>query len=100
MNTPRLTDDAGSAKLGDTLRPNTTFEAVWQRDAFDRHLRLLAMDTVERIEVAVRTRLSYSLAHQSGDPFAYSTDPGRIKEIGDTSAEWRPPVILSAAKDL
>ncbi len=62
----------------DTFRPNTTFEAVWQRYAFDRHLRLLVMDAVERIEVAVRTRLSYSLAHQSGDPFAYATDPAAM----------------------
>ncbi|HLA84244.1 MAG TPA: Abi family protein [Thermoguttaceae bacterium] len=59
----------------DTFRPNTTFETVWQRYAFDRHLRLLVMDAVERIEVAVRTQLAYHLAHQSGDPFAYAIDP-------------------------
>lgn len=59
----------------DTFRPNTTFDSVWQRYAFDRRLRLLVMDAIERIEVAVRTRLAYCLAHQSGDPFAYATNP-------------------------
>ncbi|MBN1591044.1 MAG: Abi family protein [Pirellulales bacterium] len=67
----------------DTFRRNTTFEAVWQRYAFDRHLRLLVMDAVERIEVAVRTQLSYSLSHQSGDPFAYATDSAALPSLTD-----------------
>ena len=58
-----------------TFRANTTFEKVWQRYTFDRHLRLLVMDAVERIEVSVRTQLAYHLVHQSGDPFAYALDP-------------------------
>lgn len=40
------------------FRAGTTFDEVWRRYAFDRHLRLLVMDAVERVEVAVlRTRL-------------------------------------------
>ena len=62
----------------DAFKPNTTFDKVWERYAFDRHLRLLVMDAIERIEVAVRTRLAYCLAHQSGDPFAYATDPAAL----------------------
>jgi abortive infection bacteriophage resistance protein len=63
-------------KLGDdTFKPNTTFEKVWQRYAFDRHLRLLVIDVIERIEIAVRAQLAYELAHRAGDPFAYATDP-------------------------
>ena len=63
----------------DAFRPGTTFEAVWDRYVFDRHLRLLVMDAIERIEVAVRTQLAYSLAHRQGDPFAYATDPTGIE---------------------
>jgi abortive infection bacteriophage resistance protein len=62
----------------DTFRPNTTFENVWQRYAFDRQLRLLVMDAIERVEVSARTRLAYCLAHRSGDPFAYVTDPAAL----------------------
>lgn len=58
-----------------TFRPNTTFDTIWERYVFDRQLRLLVMDAIERIEVAVRTQLAYHLAHAGGDPFAYADDP-------------------------
>jgi abortive infection bacteriophage resistance protein len=53
-----------------TFKPGTTFDAIWDRYVFDRHLRLLVMDSVERIEIAVRSELAlhHSMAH---DPFAY-----------------------------
>lgn len=62
----------------DDFKSNTTFDKVWDRYAFDRHLRLLIMDAIERIEVAVRTRLAYCLVFRNGDPFAYATDPGML----------------------
>ncbi len=42
----------------DTFKAGTTFEMVWQRYAFDRRLRLLVMDAIERIEIAVRSQLA------------------------------------------
>ncbi len=51
--------------------PNTTFETIWRRYIFDRQLRLLIMDAVERVEVAVlRTRMveQFTLLH---GPFGY-----------------------------
>lgn len=39
------------------LLPGTTLETVWRRYVFDRHLRLLTMDAIERVEVAIRTEL-------------------------------------------
>lgn len=51
--------------------PNTTFETIWRRYTFDRQLRLLIMDAVERVEVAVlRTRMveQFTLLH---GPFGY-----------------------------
>lgn len=52
------------------FRAGTSIRIVWEHYVFDRKLRLLVMDAVERIEVAVRTRLSYELAHTFG-PFGY-----------------------------
>jgi abortive infection bacteriophage resistance protein len=52
--------------------PNTTFEIIWRRYTFDRRLRLLVMDAVEHIEIALlRTRLveQFTLLH---GPFGYS----------------------------
>ncbi|KIE18641.1 hypothetical protein DS62_10765 [Smithella sp. SC_K08D17] len=39
----------------DTLKPGTTFEMIWRRYTFDRQLRLLVMDAIERVEIAFRT---------------------------------------------
>jgi abortive infection bacteriophage resistance protein len=54
----------------DTFVPDTSLETVWMRYTFDRYLRLLVMDAIERIEVAFRTQVIYHFAHTCG-PFAY-----------------------------
>lgn len=41
----------------DTFRSGTTIRNVWRRYLFDRRLRLLTMDALERFEVTVRSRL-------------------------------------------
>lgn len=58
----------------DTFEPGTSFDIVWERYRFDRRLRLLMMDAIERIEVAVRTQLAYLHSHWYG-PFAYAGQP-------------------------
>src|SRR5271157_2501643 len=50
----------------DTYKPGTTLMLVWKHYTFDRQLRVLVMDAIERVEVAVRTQLVYHLAHRSG----------------------------------
>ncbi len=50
----------------DTFQKNTTLDLVWKHYTFDRQLRILAMDAIERIEVAVRTQLVYHFAHRHG----------------------------------
>ena len=49
----------GFKETDDNLRfePNTTFEMVWQSYRFDRRLRLLVMDAIERVEIAIRTQV-------------------------------------------
>lgn len=54
-----------------SFAPGTTFEAVLDRYVFDRELRLLVMDAIERIEVAIRTQFAYHLGHTYG-PHALS----------------------------
>jgi len=60
------------SESSDTFKPDTTFEKVWRRYTFDRRLRLIVMDAVERVEVSVRTQLIYALAHESG-AFGYTS---------------------------
>lgn len=46
--------------------PGTQFEDVLNLYIFDRELRLLIMDAIERVEVSVRTGWAYHLAHHYG----------------------------------
>lgn len=54
----------------------TDFDQVMQLYEFDRHLRLVVMDAIERIEVHIRTLVTYHLGHQYG-AFGY-TDPSNF----------------------
>jgi abortive infection bacteriophage resistance protein len=59
------------------FKAGTTLDAVWGRYTFDRELRHLVMDAIERVEVAVRASLAYAHALEGG-PFGYATDPSAI----------------------
>lgn len=64
----------------DSFRPGTSFEMVWDHYVFDRRLRLIVMDAVERLEVFVRTQVSYHHALAYG-PFAYALDPQTLPNL-------------------
>lgn len=49
------------------FKPNSHFETVISIYNFDRELRLLIFDVIERIEIGFRTRLIYHLSRE-GSP--------------------------------
>ena len=53
----------------DDYKPGATFENAVRLYVFDKKLRLLAMDALERIEIALRVDISHTLGKL--DPFAY-----------------------------
>lgn len=55
------------------LVPGTSFEQIIELYEFDRRLRSLVLDAIERVEIAVRTRITYHFGHTYG-PFGH-TDP-------------------------
>jgi len=63
-----------------TFKPNTYFSSIWRRYIFDRELRLLLLDAIERIEVAVRTQLAlhHSLNHGA---FAYAENSDSMPRL-------------------
>lgn len=65
----------------ENFKPDTTFDKIWRRYVFDRRLRLLVIDAIERIEVAVRSQLAYHHAHFYNDPFAYASNPSALPEL-------------------
>lgn len=50
----------------DKFDKDITFDDVLQLYLFDRELRLLIFDGIERIEIGIRTQLIYQLAHKYG----------------------------------
>ena len=59
----------------------TTFDEVWSLYTFDRQLRLLTLDAIERIEIYFRSQLAYELAEETG-PFGY-LDPANLPRLDD-----------------
>ena len=55
-------------------KDNTSFDDVLNLYIFDRELRLLVMDAIERIEVAIRAQICNVLCDQSGDSFWYTDE--------------------------
>jgi abortive infection bacteriophage resistance protein len=57
--------------------PGTSFDVIWNRYVFDRHLRLLVMDAIERIEIAIRSQLALHHSMTYG-PFAYAVNAASL----------------------
>lgn len=72
-----------------TLKPNTFFEDVIDRYNFDRHLRLILFDAIERIEIALRTKMIYHLSLAYGglwylNPALFDATPVTYNNITQT----------------
>lgn len=80
------------------FRQGTTFEQVLALYVFDRKLRMMVMEAMERIEVAIRTRWANALAVRHGshaymqsdlfkNPWQHSSDLGKIAANLEESKE-------------
>nr|WP_262901954.1 Abi family protein [Pinibacter aurantiacus] len=54
-----------SNKVSHVFKPNSTFENIIAIYDFDRQLRFLLFDVIERIEIGFRTKLIYNLSHEA-----------------------------------
>ncbi len=62
------------------FKPGCTFDEVWCRYVFDRRLRLLCMDAIERIEVSLRALLATHHSQRYG-AFAYVNDSRSVPNL-------------------
>lgn len=81
------------------FKPNTRFDTVLEHYIFDRELRLLIMDAIERLEVSLRTRWAYYLSHTYGShahlddgifkkgPWSHDENVRSLKEVVRSSSE-------------
>jgi len=54
----------------ENLTPGSSFDVVWDRYIFDRQLRVIVMDAIERTEISIKTKLTNILTLKYG-PFGY-----------------------------
>ncbi|HEY3761222.1 MAG TPA: Abi family protein [Verrucomicrobiae bacterium] len=95
----RLQDAAGKAT--DNFISGTKFDIVWRRYNFDRRLRIILLDAIERIEVSVRTRLVFHFVMMYG-PFGHLDEknlPG-FKKSGFWKKCWRNIKSLACLKGI
>lgn len=67
-------------KTSHHFKPGSTFETSFRLYCFDRELRKLVLAELEKIEVAIRARMIYTLSHKFG-PFWF-TDPSLFVNAG------------------
>ena len=53
-------------KVSHTFKSNATFETAFKLYCFDRELRQLILSELEKIEVAIRSKMIYLLSHKYG----------------------------------
>lgn len=75
------------------LRPGTRFEDVLALYVFDRQLRLMVMDAVERVEVAIRAHWAHHMAMTYGahgylDQPHYGHVERHAKDVADLTKEF------------
>lgn len=73
--------------------PNTYFEDVVSRYNFDRHLRLILFDAIERIEIALRTKMIYHLSLTHGglwylNPDLFTNPQMHARHMMDLNTEF------------
>jgi abortive infection bacteriophage resistance protein len=56
-------------KKAHIFKPNSSFDAAFNLYCFDRELRQLVLAEIEKIEVAVRAKMSYILSTKDNNPF-------------------------------
>jgi abortive infection bacteriophage resistance protein len=82
------------------FRSGSEFSRIWDSYVFDRQLRLLVFDAIERVEVAIRNDLILNLAIKQG-PFGY-TDKKNLPNIDavdkDGNTLYDHATLMSQAK--
>lgn len=68
------------------LIPGVTLDKIWLHYRFDRDLRLLFLDAIERIEISLRSKLAH-LHTKKTSPFAYAS-PAYFPHWRDYVQKW------------
>ena len=91
-------------KISDKFRENTTFETVVDLYVFDKRLKMLLLDVVERIEISLRVSVALRLGAKGAwahrDTGKLNGNFGKINETTQSTphAEWLRKVDVTESK--
>lgn len=97
------TNPDGAHFLENSFKPGTTFKHATDLYAFDKGLRLIVLDAIERIEVSVRTEFALALgqisplAHRSSNNFEGKFSRVRPAHTQSRYDEWLAKLDQKAA---
>lgn len=77
----------------DKFIAGTKFEKIWCQYRFDRRLRIIILDAIERIEISIRTQVIYLFTQKYG-PFGY-TEKKNLPNLTDTQFQSLKKTIVS-----
>ena len=85
--------DMQSDIVNHVFEPNTYFETVIERYNFDRHLKLILFDAIERIEIALRTKMIYHMSLSYGalwhlNPSLFTNTNHHTSSVGIMNSEF------------
>lgn len=80
-------------KDSENFRPGTEFNDIAGLYIFDRKLRLLMLDAIERIEVALRTSVTYEIGHAYGPFELFDQHPSVPLGPMQVPPDWRTRAI-------
>lgn len=75
----------------------TTLKVIWDRYCFDRRLRVLMLDAIERVEVAIRTQLTYHFSHAHG-AFGHCDERNFPNLKIAAYIEWRESLLVETGR--
>jgi abortive infection bacteriophage resistance protein len=81
----------------DRYKDGTTFEAVLQHYIFDRKLRALLFNTMENIEIAIKSIITSAMTERYG-PFWFTNSALFVAHIGQKSIKGAD-IVLQAIRD-
>jgi abortive infection bacteriophage resistance protein len=95
----------GAGASRHNFRPGVTFDQILDRYVFDRKLRLLVMDAVERIEISIRTVMSNTIparhgAHWYLKPQLFSATFNHVRFLDDIKQQIGHVAANAKRRDL
>lgn len=81
----------------DQFKPGSNLTAVWQRYCFDRRLRVLFLDAIERIEVSMRTQLVYHFSAVHG-AFGHCNEASLPNLKVEEYIDWRSNLLTETQR--